>query len=210
MDGEGPTGNVISLYRPGDTLKGVGVVDQTVANLPWPSDVYGNMYFGCVSVDGKLYDAHTGRLLEGEPRRMRQNNMAFNYNEAYREGPTLGMMYRTLFTRCIMTVALELESRDAGGNADTEPDTGRWDGLAEEAKRRYIALAFRVLGVRREMVPHQDGEFIDQLVRPVKEATAAELAVRKSSRAFTNQEPPRGAGDGQKSGAKSGSGEKAS
>lgn len=167
---------VITLYRPGDELKDVGLVQKTIANLAWPSDVYGNMYMGCVVVERKVYDAHTGNALAIGALAARRNNMEFNYNDAYKPSPAVEQTYRTLLARAIITSAMYLEAEASRG----VPDEIRWDSLKEGERMFYIDTALVQLGISRTGIPAQEMEFIDNLVRKVRPATASELAIRRA------------------------------
>lgn len=67
------------MFEEGDIINGKWQVQSNHCGLPWPVDVDGNQYCGCICVNGsnKLRDAISGSEVEDVEER--KNNPKFNY-----------------------------------------------------------------------------------------------------------------------------------
>ncbi len=80
------------MFGKGDSIDGEGVVESNHFGLPWPVDMDGNQFFGCVSVrpqcpehgtGTRFCDAISGKRLSLEEVEARKNNEAFNYSRSH-------------------------------------------------------------------------------------------------------------------------------
>lgn len=185
------SGNVMR-YQSGDILPGSQkLVAPNPGGLPWPTDVMGNIYPGCVvDTEGALYDSRSGHTLGDEARVMRRNNFVFNYDGLYKPNVSAESVWRTLFCRMNLAAAMELATRDEGRPLS---DMTSWDALEPEKRTLYLEQARMNAGVTRYMVPPDQYGVIEGMDRPVRPASDAELRERtalRESQGWQDGRPP--------------------
>jgi hypothetical protein len=83
------------LYKHGDIIPNIGMVQSNHCGLPWPVTVKGDQYCGTIHVRLSHYDkkhptgevhcdAKTGNILTDAEFAERKNNMDYNYNQLFR------------------------------------------------------------------------------------------------------------------------------
>ena len=169
----------VAMFKPGDVIPGAGLVVENMCGLPWPSDVYGNLYMGCVLLDsGELRDARSGHLLGSDQRKTRCNNLVYNYEGRYKPRVSVTCAYKLAFTKALVATAMDLHAIEAHL---VSADTLKWDALTEAQRTEYMTMAYRKLGISFEIFPPEELEYLQSLPKAPRATTVGDIMLRRAS-----------------------------